>query len=274
MGGREGLARTEVGSTVVALPAELSAASALSVGEELDTVLAAGITTVIVDLTATTSCDSSGVAVLALARGKAVAHNAELRLVAPSAAVRHVLALAGLDRVLRIYPSMDEALTAAPDQMAREAVERLTEMDRIYQKWITAVSESSGRSPVLLVPDPDRAAPGMFRLFSTGPALVRFAEGLNGFCSSRPEGLSGEHADLISNFFGILQGWIANSGDQSSVQAEPDVSWALDRQMNELAKDGFAVGARERFLLLTGGMDAKPLPWRIVDIKVLPAVPV
>src|SRR5215831_20508929 len=97
MGGRDGLVRTEVGPTVVALPAELNAANAWSVGEELDSVLVPGITTVIVDLTATTLCDSSGVAVLALAHGKAVAHDAELRLVVPSAAVRHVLALAGLD---------------------------------------------------------------------------------------------------------------------------------------------------------------------------------
>jgi hypothetical protein len=46
----------------------------------------------------------------------------------------------------------------------------------------------------------------------------------------------------------------------------------LDEVIKELAMAGFVVGARERFLLLTGGRDAKPEPWRIVDIKVQPAV--
>jgi hypothetical protein len=46
----------------------------------------------------------------------------------------------------------------------------------------------------------------------------------------------------------------------------------LDEKMKELALAGFAIGARERFLLLTGGSDVKPEPWRIVDVKVQSAV--
>jgi anti-anti-sigma factor len=299
MGGREGSVRARVGPTVVALPAEFNVANAWSVGMELDSVFVPGITTVIVDSTATTSCDSSGVTVLALAHGKAVANNAELRLVAPSAAVRHVLALAGLDRVLRIFLSMDEALTAAPmpervadvdspgnvrvpfkryreqggSQMARDTVEGLAEIEQIYERWVTAFSESSDFSPALVVPDPDRPVPGSFRIFTTGSAFLRFAGGLNGFCSSWPEGLGKEHAGLISAFFGVLRDWIATSGDRNSIQAEADVSWALHEHIKELAKGGFVIWARERHLLLTGGIDAKPLSWRIVDIKVQPAVP-
>jgi hypothetical protein len=48
----------------------------------------------------------------------------------------------------------------------------------------------------------------------------------------------------------------------------------LDECIKKLAKGGFVVGARERFFLLTGGADAKPLSWRIVDIKIQAAVPV
>jgi hypothetical protein len=135
-------------------------------------------------------------------------------------------------------------------------------------------SESSGFSPVLLVPDPAQPAPGMFRLFTTGSSLLRFADSLNGFSSSRPEGLAEEHADLISGLFGILRDWMNTSGNQNSAQAEPDVSWALDECIKKLAKGGFVVRARERFFLLTGGTDAKPLSWRIVDIKIQAAVPV
>ena len=137
------------------------------------------------------------------------------------------------------------------------------------------LTESSGFSPVLLVPDPDRAAPGPFRLFTTGSALLRFAGGLNGFRSIWPERLGDEHADLVSAFFGVLRDWIA-AGDHTSIQAEPGVSRTLDKHIKELVMSGFVVGARERFLLLAGGVaggiEAKPETWRVVDIKVQPTV--
>lgn len=130
---------------------------------------------------------------------------------------------------------------------------------------------SSGPNPVFLVPDPIRAAPSSFRVFTTGPALLRYADGSNGFRSIWPERPGEEHADHISAFFDVLRFWITASGSQTSIQAEPDVSRVLDERIEELAKAGFVVAARERFLLLTGG-NAKPNPWRIIDIKVQRAV--
>jgi hypothetical protein len=138
-------------------------------------------------------------------------------------------------------------------------------------RWATAVSESAGLSPVLLIPDPAQTAPGEFRLFATGSALLRFAGGLNGLCSSCPVGLDEEHADVISAFFGILRAWVTAADRQHSIQAELDVSRALSAQITELARAGFVVGARDRFVLLTGGIEAKPLSWRIVDVTVQPA---
>jgi len=114
----------------------------------------------------------------------------------------------------------------------------------------------------------------MFRVFTTGPALLRFVRGSNGFRSIRPDRPAAEYADRISAFFDVLRDWITNSGDQNSIQAEPDVSRALDERLNELTAAGFVVGARDRFLLLTGGNDAGPEFWRIVDIKVQAAVQV
>jgi hypothetical protein len=126
-------------------------------------------------------------------------------------------------------------------------------------------------SPALLVLDPTRAASRIFRLFTTASALLRFADGLNGFCWNWPEGLSEEHSDLISALFGILGDWMNASGGQDSIQAGPEISWTLDEHIKQLAKGGFVIGARERFFLLGGGTDAKELSWRIVDIKVQPA---
>jgi hypothetical protein len=42
------------------------------------------------------------------------AANAELRLAIPSASVLRVMAITGMGRVLRIYPSLDAALAARP----------------------------------------------------------------------------------------------------------------------------------------------------------------
>jgi len=139
-------------------------------------------------------------------------------------------------------------------------------MEQLYESWVAAFSESAGSRPALVVPDPARAAPGGYRFFTTGSALLRFADGLNGFSSSWPEGLGGESADLVSALFGILRHWLDASGDQCAIQAE------IDEHMKKLARGGFVVGARERFLLLAGGTDARPLSWRIVDIKIQAAV--
>jgi anti-anti-sigma regulatory factor len=48
---------------------------------------------------------------LALVHELAVANQAKLVLVVPSAAVLQVLSLSGLDGLLPVYPSLDEALS-------------------------------------------------------------------------------------------------------------------------------------------------------------------
>jgi hypothetical protein len=129
---------------------------------------------------------------------------------------------------------------------------------------------SPGFSPVMLIPDPARPAPGPFRLFSTGCALLCFLQDAAGFCLSSPDGLSDEHKWLVSTFFDDLRDWISTSGDLKSIQAGQCVSVALSEQIKGLAEAGFAIGARERFLLLTGGADAEPSSWRITDIEIRP----
>lgn len=126
-------------------------------------------------------------------------------------------------------------------------------------------------TPVLVIPDPHRPTPGMFRFFANGPALVRFADGVSGFCLSRPDGLCGERHDLVSAFFGDLSDWIGARNNGDAVQARRDIYQVLDEEMRDLAQAGLVVAARERFVLLTGGIDPAPLSWRIIDIDVRPA---
>lgn len=70
-----------------------------------------GVATVIADMTATTFCDTSCIRMLVLAHKGAAAHHAELRVVIPSANVLRVLAITKVDTALRIYPSLQDALT-------------------------------------------------------------------------------------------------------------------------------------------------------------------
>jgi hypothetical protein len=129
---------------------------------------------------------------------------------------------------------------------------------------------SPGFSPALVIPDPARPTPGPFRHFWTGPALLCFLEASAGFCPNSPDGLSDEHECLVSTFFGDLRDWINTTGFLKSIQAGRCVALALNEQIKELTGAGFAVAARERFLLLTGGVNAEPLSWRIIDIEIRP----
>jgi anti-anti-sigma factor len=58
--------------------------------------------------------------ILVHAHRNALTHGAELRLVIPDGAVLRVLEITGMDRLLPIYPSLDEAMTNRPVLPERE----------------------------------------------------------------------------------------------------------------------------------------------------------
>jgi anti-sigma B factor antagonist len=68
---------------------------------------------VIADMTATTFCDSAGITMLIRAKKQAAAHGAELRLLLPCPTVLRVLKMQGVDVVLPIYHSLEQALAGA-----------------------------------------------------------------------------------------------------------------------------------------------------------------
>ena len=82
--------------------------------QQLYSALASGVAIVVADMTATTFCDSVGCRALVTAHQRARSGHAELPLAIPSASVLRVMAVTCLDRVLRIYPSLDAALAARP----------------------------------------------------------------------------------------------------------------------------------------------------------------
>lgn len=122
MGESQRRARETTRSTVIRLPTEIDVTNAGRIGEELGSAFAPGVAAVIADMTTTTFCDSSGARELLLAHHKATAEGIELRIVMPSAGVRRIFQLTGLDQVLAIYPSLAAGRPDGPMEPAgREA---------------------------------------------------------------------------------------------------------------------------------------------------------
>jgi anti-anti-sigma factor len=106
---------------VVTLPDHIDVSNASRVGEGLLSVISHGAIVLIVDMTATIECDHAGANALVRACRQSAAVGTQLRLVVTAQAVRRVLALNGLDRVIPVYASLTEA-TAAETPLTGVAV--------------------------------------------------------------------------------------------------------------------------------------------------------
>jgi anti-sigma B factor antagonist len=94
---------------VVTMPEHLDVSSAAQASGTLLAVINRGATTLTADMTTTLSCDYAGADALARAYKRAVASGAQLRLVVTDPAVRRVLSLSGIDRLVPAYPSLAAA---------------------------------------------------------------------------------------------------------------------------------------------------------------------
>jgi anti-anti-sigma factor len=97
---------------VVTLPAHIDVTSAARVRELLLSVINRGAVVLIVDLTATQSCDHAGMDAMARAYQRAVVSGTQLRLVVHAPVVRRTMAIEGLDRLISIYPTLEAAIAA------------------------------------------------------------------------------------------------------------------------------------------------------------------
>jgi len=95
---------------VITVPAEIDIANADALGEQLAAALAPGVRVVIADMTATTFCGSAGINTLIRANKRAIANGAELRLLLPCPNVVRIMKIQGVDTVLPIFFSLEEAL--------------------------------------------------------------------------------------------------------------------------------------------------------------------
>jgi len=94
---------------IVALPAEIDLSNAEQVYDQLAAAMA-GAAVVIADFTGTRFCDCACLNRLLRVHNQAADRNVKLRLVIPpSAPVREVVKLLGLDQQLPVYASIDAA---------------------------------------------------------------------------------------------------------------------------------------------------------------------
>jgi len=101
------------GVPVVAAPEEIDITNAEALRSALLTA-ADGRGMLVVDMTRTQFCDSSGLHTLIAAHRRAGAEGREVLLVIPSTAVLRVFALTGMDKVIPNFTSLAEALAQAP----------------------------------------------------------------------------------------------------------------------------------------------------------------
>jgi anti-sigma B factor antagonist len=110
------------GVPVVTAPAEIDITTADQLGAVLLDSAVRGHITILVDMTGTVFCDSSGLHTLLRAHKRIVAEGGELRLVVPpDGAIPRILNLTGLDHLLPCFSSLAEALAPAPASVVRHS---------------------------------------------------------------------------------------------------------------------------------------------------------
>ncbi|HEV2370542.1 MAG TPA: STAS domain-containing protein [Streptosporangiaceae bacterium] len=100
------------GTVIVTLPAEIDLANARDAGDQVLSRLEPGVRLLILDMTPTRFCDSSGIAMVLRAHIQARAEGAEVRLVVSSGHVLRVMTITGLTGVVPMFPSVNDALGA------------------------------------------------------------------------------------------------------------------------------------------------------------------
>jgi len=107
------------GVPVVAAPQEIDMISAPALRSALLEAAAHGRGTLVVDMSWTQFCDSSGVHTLLAAHERAQADGGELLLVVSAAIVLRIFEVTGIDRIIRTFPGLAEALAQTSANGAR-----------------------------------------------------------------------------------------------------------------------------------------------------------
>jgi anti-anti-sigma factor len=115
--GAEGCELRWVGQhAVVGMPAEIDVTNADEIRQALLSAASHDAAVLVIDMSGTTFCDSAGVHALIATRKQAAMTGTQLRLAAT--VVLRILTLVGIDQLMPIYPTLEEALAGAPAAQA------------------------------------------------------------------------------------------------------------------------------------------------------------
>jgi anti-sigma B factor antagonist len=107
--------RWEGSAAVVTFPAEVDVLSAGQIRDHLLSVINEGPASLVIDMTPTTFCDSSGINAVVRAYRRAHASGTDVRLVVTAPAVRRIFEVTKIDHLIPVYPGLADALAADPD---------------------------------------------------------------------------------------------------------------------------------------------------------------
>lgn len=99
------------GVPVVTASEEVDLANAGLLQDALGEAAGSGHVLIVVDMSRTRFCDSSGLNALVAADRRARAEGGEVRVVVTGESVIRIVEITGVDRVIPIYASLEEALT-------------------------------------------------------------------------------------------------------------------------------------------------------------------
>jgi anti-anti-sigma factor len=119
------------GLPVVRGPAEIDITNAGQLRAALLAAAAQGHATIVVDLTETSFCDTSGLQVLVLAHRRAAAEGGELRLVVRAATLLRLFSLTGVDHVIPNFTTLDQAVSELPAIAIRPRSSDVTGLPRL-----------------------------------------------------------------------------------------------------------------------------------------------
>ena len=129
------------GVPVVTAPEEIDITSAPDLRSALVDAAARGHGTLVVDMTQTQFCDSSGLHTLLAAHRRAQAEGGALMLVISASPVLRIFAVTGIDRMIPSFTSLDQALarTSVDRSNGRRRADGATEGS---EEWVTGCAPS------------------------------------------------------------------------------------------------------------------------------------
>lgn len=106
---------------VIAVSGEVDMATGPSLRDDILAAFAAGNHRIVLDLSAVTFMDSSGLGALLGSHRRARLMEGEIKLAAPSSRVQEILRLTNLDRVFDVHPTVAEATGDGDEVVQPEA---------------------------------------------------------------------------------------------------------------------------------------------------------